>query len=232
LHINKDVAAGVFFMALGALGLVIGADYAFGTTARMGAGFVPKLLAWSVIGLGAIIVLTGAAAGGADRTEPWAFGPLVIILSAVLVFSALLERVGFEGAVVAAVLLAGSAQSRPSIPQMVLVVAAIAMLLVVLYPGMSRRIGSGIVDILMWSALAALLAHVARYAVGAPIRTLIETLLLAAALAVFCVVVFADLLGLPFKSLFVLDLWLPVKTTVFVPLFNLVRGLFRGHAGA
>ena len=232
MQINKDVAAGVFFMALGAIGLVIGADYAFGTTAKMGAGFVPKLLAWGVIGLGAIIVLTGAAAGSSDRMEPWAFGPLVIILSAVLVFSALLERVGFEGAVIAAVLLAGSAQSRPNIVQTVLVIASIAVLLVVLYPGMSRRIGGSITDILLWGVVAALLAHVVLYAVGAPIRTLVETLILAVALAVFCVIVFADLLGLPFKSLFVLDLWLPVKNTVFVPVFNLLRGLFRGRAGA
>jgi len=232
LQINKDVAAGLFFMTIGAVGLVIGADYAFGTTAKMGAGFVPKLLAWTVIGLGAIIVLMGAAAGSSDHMEPWAFGQLFIILSAVLIFSALLERVGFEGAVIASVLLAGSAQSRPGIPQMVLVIAAIVLLLVVLFPGMSRRIGGDIVTILMWSALTALLAHVVIYAIGAPIRTLVETLLLAVALAVFCVIVFADLLSLPFKSLFVLDLWLPVKNTVFVPVFNLLRGLFRGLAGA
>ena len=49
-------------MALGALGLWLGWDYAFGTTARMGPGFVPKLLCWLLVGTGAVVAAIGLTA--------------------------------------------------------------------------------------------------------------------------------------------------------------------------
>ncbi|MGH8334146.1 MAG: hypothetical protein ACRES0_27530, partial [Pseudomonas sp.] len=59
MKVDQDIAAGIFFIALGALGLALGWDYPFGTTARLGAGFVPKLLCGMLVTVGIIIAGVG-----------------------------------------------------------------------------------------------------------------------------------------------------------------------------
>jgi len=227
LTIDKDVAAGLFFMAFGILGLVIGSDYVFGTTAKMGAGFVPKLLAWALVGLGAIIALTGFLHRSDNAMDTWAVGPLLVILSGVLVFGACLEPFGLEGATIGSILIASSGRAQQNRLQICLLVLAIIGLSASLYPGMGRLIGQGAILVMLAVSGLALLVHWLIYAFSETRRALIEQLVLAFVLAILAVIVFADLLGLPFKSQFVLSVWLPIKA-VITPAFKAVRGLLRG----
>lgn len=110
MTIDKDIWAGVFFAVIGALGLYFGADYAFGTTARMGPGFMPKLLCWGLLGLGAFIALVGLLRH-AEPMEKWSFRPLAFILAAVLIFGALIETGGLVVATLGMTLVAGLATS-------------------------------------------------------------------------------------------------------------------------
>ena len=109
-QIDKDIWGGLFFIALGAAGLWFGADYAFGSSARMGPGFLPKLLCWSLVGLGLIVFLIGLtrSAGPMDR---WDMRPLLLILAAVLVFAALIERAGLVAATMGLTLVGAAATS-------------------------------------------------------------------------------------------------------------------------
>jgi hypothetical protein len=110
---DKDILSGLFFMALGALGLWLGWDYAFGTTARMGPGFVPKLLCWLLVGTGAVVAAIGLVRRGPGM-DPWHLRPLLFVLASVLVFAALIESAGLAIATIGMVLVgaAGSVETR------------------------------------------------------------------------------------------------------------------------
>src|SRR5262247_1856310 len=61
LHIlaRKNVLAGLMFIAIAALGLWVSRDYPIGTALRMGTGYVPRLLCWILLGLGAVVLVQG-----------------------------------------------------------------------------------------------------------------------------------------------------------------------------
>jgi hypothetical protein len=113
LSVSKDVAAGLFFIALGALGLVLGWDYVFGTSARMGPGFVPKILCWFLIAIGVGVLAVGLLATSAVL-ERWSLRPLAAVLASVLVFAGLIETGGLVPATIGMVLTAavGSTETR------------------------------------------------------------------------------------------------------------------------
>lgn len=92
-RINQDVAAGLMFWALGALGLYIARDYAAGSALRMGPGYMPRLLCWALIVFGAAIAVRGIVVGG-ERLTSWTLRPLVFVLSALIVFGLLIEDAG------------------------------------------------------------------------------------------------------------------------------------------
>lgn len=113
LQTDKDILSGFFFIALGTFGLWLGWDYAFGTAARMGPGFVPKLLCWLLVVTGAVIAAAGLIRRGPGM-DRWDLRPLAFVLAAVLVFGALIERSGLVAATIGLVLVgaAGSAETR------------------------------------------------------------------------------------------------------------------------
>ena len=113
LRADKDILSGLSFIALGALGLWLGWDYVFGTTARMGPGFVPKLLCWLLVATGAVVTAVGLVRRGPGM-DRWHFRPLVFVLASVLVFGALIERAGLVPATIGMVLVgaAGSVETR------------------------------------------------------------------------------------------------------------------------
>lgn len=113
MSVSKDAAAGLFFIALGALGLVLGWDYVFGTSARMGPGFVPKLLCWFLIAIGVGVLAVGLLANS-EAMERWSLRPLAAVLASVLVFAGLIETGGLVPATVGMVLTAavGSTETR------------------------------------------------------------------------------------------------------------------------
>ncbi|NJO32777.1 MAG: tripartite tricarboxylate transporter TctB family protein [Rhodospirillales bacterium] len=110
MKVDQDIAAGVFFIALGAIGFALGWDYPFGTTARMGAGFVPKLLCGLLVTAG----ITIAGVGIIRRAEPmarWHLRPLLLVLASVLVFGGLIEWGGLVPATIGMVLVAAAAST-------------------------------------------------------------------------------------------------------------------------
>ncbi|MDC7786868.1 tripartite tricarboxylate transporter TctB family protein [Rhodoplanes sp. TEM] len=96
--IHRDVLSGLLFIALAGLGLWLSRDYPVGTALRMGTGYVPRLLCWILLGLGAVIALRGFMAPGAERsTLPIglaAVRPVILVFVALVVFGVSLERLG------------------------------------------------------------------------------------------------------------------------------------------
>lgn len=223
MSIDKDIWSGIFFMALGVLGLHLGADYAFGTTARMGPGFLPKLLCMAMVGIGIIIFLIGLARR-TDLMEAWAWGPLAAISCSVLAFGAVLEPIGLELAIIASVIVGAVAVPSPNRLELTALVIGCLAFTVLLVPSpLHKLIGTTLPAIVAVGAtVVAVVSHVRHTALA----EIAERLALALGLAVLAVVVFVDALGLAMKSLFVLSVWLPVKQMTVVPFMRLLRTIF------
>ena len=102
---RKDVLAGLLFVGTAVLGLWVSRDYPIGTAFRMGTGYVPRLLCWILLLLGAIILVQGVrAAEGESEDVPLRRRPLVFVPLALVAFAFSVERLGL---VLATVLLIG-----------------------------------------------------------------------------------------------------------------------------
>lgn len=105
---RKDVLAGLMFMAVAVLGLVISNNYPIGTALRMGTGYVPRLLCWLLLALGAVILLQGLREARAQTISQNgslpAWRPVIFVTAGMVIFALTIERLGL---VVAILLLTG-----------------------------------------------------------------------------------------------------------------------------
>ena len=104
---RKNVLAGLMFIGIAALGLVVSRHYPVGTALRMGTGYVPRLLCWLLMGLGAAILVQGLR----EKDEPAAGGgagiglvPVTVVTASLVAFALAIEQLGL---VVAILLLIG-----------------------------------------------------------------------------------------------------------------------------
>ena len=126
---RKDVLAGLLFIGVAAFALWASRNYPIGTTTRMGTGYVPRLLAWILLGLGALVFVQGLRSGGGELERGRSLWRAMIFAPLSLLAFAL--TIGQYGVVVATVALVGvgalaSRESRP------LEVAGAALFLVLL----------------------------------------------------------------------------------------------------
>jgi hypothetical protein len=98
LHIlaRKNVLAGLMFIAIAALGLWVSRDYPIGTALRMGTGYVPRLLCWILMGLGAAILVQGLREKDAppERTSWQQLVPIVVVTTSLVAFAFAIEQLG------------------------------------------------------------------------------------------------------------------------------------------
>jgi hypothetical protein len=125
MRIKQDIAAGLVFAASGVLGLWLGREYDFGEALNMGPGYLPTLLCWGLIGLGAIIAINGAATDG-EIIGRWWLRPLLFVLAAVAVFALLIESAGLALAVAATTVLAAFAGEQFRIVETVVLAIVLA----------------------------------------------------------------------------------------------------------
>jgi hypothetical protein len=105
---RRDVAAGLFMFALGAVIAFAAFDLRIGTPARMGPGFLPLGLGLLMAVAGIVMAVNARAAGETlpDFVAPW---PLLILVAAFAGFAFLIENAGLMPAGFAAVLIASAA---------------------------------------------------------------------------------------------------------------------------
>ncbi|MBE9606413.1 tripartite tricarboxylate transporter TctB family protein [Acetobacteraceae bacterium H6797] len=66
----KDVASGIMLVVLAVVGLWLNMDHTLGSARRMGPGYMPMLVFWLQLGLGAIVLIAGLFSGP-DPLEKW-----------------------------------------------------------------------------------------------------------------------------------------------------------------
>jgi putative tricarboxylic transport membrane protein len=104
---RKDVLAGLMFIAVAAFGLWLSRNYPIGTALRMGTGYVPRLLCWVLMGLGAVVLVQGLRARepAPDTNAPpatgrfAALGAIAVVAASLVAFGLSIERLGLVAAI-------------------------------------------------------------------------------------------------------------------------------------
>jgi putative tricarboxylic transport membrane protein len=95
---RRDVLAGLLFVSVALLGLWLSRDYPIGTALRMGTGYVPRLLCWILLGLGAIVLVQGVRQAQAERpfssADMSAWRPVIFVTASLVIFGLSIERLG------------------------------------------------------------------------------------------------------------------------------------------
>jgi hypothetical protein len=94
IRMTQDMLAGVIFMAVGGAALWFGSDLDVGTSAEMGAGYMPRALAWIIMGMGAVTSLRSLWMQS-PAIGTMALRPILLVLIACATFALLIESVGF-----------------------------------------------------------------------------------------------------------------------------------------
>ena len=89
----QDFWSGLLFIAFGAIGAYLSREFTFGALTKMGPGFLPTILSYLLMTVGAIVTARSFALRGGE-IQPSAIKPQVLIVSAIILFALLIERVG------------------------------------------------------------------------------------------------------------------------------------------
>lgn len=107
----KDFWAGLMFLAFGVSFVVVARFYSMGTAVRMGPAYFPTVLGVVLAVLGAIIFVKSFFDESA-RVPPFAFGPLLLVLLAIILFALLLKPLGLVLATILLVMVGAYAGSE------------------------------------------------------------------------------------------------------------------------
>ena len=128
----QDIGAAVLIIIMGAVGLWVGRNYRFGTSARMGPGYFPVMLSWLLIGFGIIIGGLAFAFEGPKLMRPNWRG-ILLVLAGILLFGLLIERVGLAATALAVPLLAAFATPEVRWKEAVALAVGLAVACVVVF---------------------------------------------------------------------------------------------------
>jgi hypothetical protein len=138
----RELAFGLFLVVLASVAFFATRSLSVGTAADMGPGFVPRALAWIILGFG--LAFCGSSLLKAPQGWPaMAWRPLVTILASIALFAVLFSRLGLIVACVGAVLVAGTATKPVPWRQLLLfgpLLAAFSSLLFVKGLGLPFRV--------------------------------------------------------------------------------------------
>jgi hypothetical protein len=128
----QDFWAGLLFLVIGCLALWLGRSYAFGTATKMGPGYLPSVLSWALVLVGAFLSLRSLALEG-PPIEASLIRPQIFVLLAIVVFGLLIERVGLAPAIIVVTLIAASASREMRWTETLVVAVGLAALCVSLF---------------------------------------------------------------------------------------------------
>jgi putative tricarboxylic transport membrane protein len=128
----QDVGAAVIFMAIGLAGAYFGRDLALGTAARMGPGYFPVILSWTIFGIGVVVGCKGLTIEG-PRIETIQLRPILVIVAAILAFGYLIEKLGLAITAALLTVLAGYARRDVNLWETLLLAAGLALFCVGLF---------------------------------------------------------------------------------------------------
>ncbi len=111
LHKRSDVWAGLLCLAIGAVVVLIGLDYPFGQSGRIGPGYAPRLLGLLLCGIGLLLALRAFWTSDAVDTT-FRPRPVVLVLVSVLAFAIVFAWTGLVPAILVSVFIANWAAAE------------------------------------------------------------------------------------------------------------------------
>lgn len=130
-HIEyRDLVAGIILSAFGlSVALYAASHYQVGAPSRMGPGFFPVALGWTLTGLGGVIALMSLRKTvQVLHPPPFALRALIAVPAAILVFSLLVEPLGLVPAAVALTCVAVFAEKPVRLRRTLLLGASLALI--------------------------------------------------------------------------------------------------------
>lgn len=107
---HRDFWAGVMFAAFGVLFVVLSQQYPIGNSAKMGPGYFPTVLGALMAVLGLIVAIGGLSAKAAAlHVNRFDWRVILLILAAVLLFGAMLPKMGLVLSLVTLIVLSAIA---------------------------------------------------------------------------------------------------------------------------
>jgi len=109
---NKDLLAGLMFIAVGLVFLVGAYNYNMGTAARMGPGYFPRILGGLLVFMGLLVAgvgLKNQARFAQSQGIGWTWTPVLLVTLAVVLFGFALPRLGLIASILILIALSGYA---------------------------------------------------------------------------------------------------------------------------
>jgi hypothetical protein len=133
--IAREVAAGLFLIALAVVAWIGGYKLNFGRLSGIGPGLMPKVTAAIVAAFGLLLVLQGLTAVR-EKMEAWSLRGMIFVLGAVLVFAATVRPLGLVVAGPLAVIISGFADKDSRIVELVIYAIVLTLLCGMLFKDM------------------------------------------------------------------------------------------------
>ncbi|MBS0518425.1 MAG: tripartite tricarboxylate transporter TctB family protein [Proteobacteria bacterium] len=130
--LSKDFLSGVMFIAFGLTALWFGRNLAPGTTVRMGPGYVPHMLAYIMLVLGAIISVVALYSGG-EMVERPKWRPITLVTIGIVAFALLFERTGMLPALIALILIASLGGEEFKITEVIANMVVLTILCIIVF---------------------------------------------------------------------------------------------------
>jgi len=132
----RDILAGVFVSIVGLYFALAGAEYTFGTAARMGPGYMPVVLGWILAVLGVFIMIPAFFRRGERIVVHW--DSLIASLLSLVAFAFALNILGVFFSTVIAVLIASVPKKLPLVKRFMIAVAIAVITSVIFVIGLAR----------------------------------------------------------------------------------------------
>jgi hypothetical protein len=132
LRNNKDLLAGLLFLVIGGVAMVVARDYPFGSAMRMGPGYFPTVLGGILCLFGAYLSFRGIRAGG-KTTVDWNPRSVALLAAAIAVFGLVMSRLGLVPALVAMTFVAALAGREFRVKEVALLAVALSAFAVVIF---------------------------------------------------------------------------------------------------
>lgn len=130
----RDFCGGALLVVLGVLAIAIARGYPAGSAARMGPGYFPDMLGLLLIVIGSVLVASSLRVDGPPLPR-WPWRPTIVVLGAVVLFGAIVDRAGLALSTVILVFLASAASHefrwREAIVSGVLLAVLVSLVFVV-----------------------------------------------------------------------------------------------------
>lgn len=144
LKINHELFGGLLLIGIGAYAYYHGQQYAFGSLARMGPGFLPQVLSMALCAMGGILAVTSQLKP--SSAIDLQLGQVLIVAASMVLFAILLRPAGLFTAAFVSVVVSSWADRQITWPGRIvlaLVVAGLASLIFIVGLGMNMPLWWG-----------------------------------------------------------------------------------------